>query len=309
MICNSVQFFKNLKFLNIQLNNFPFLPFIRNNFNRESAEEMASIVNTNPQLLMQRQLNEYGISNHFIENKFNDFKRFNNTFNSLEVLVIPDYFYNWKPFIKLNDNGELNKSINLNILSYLYDCTCDSCCDLRKKFSLVTTSGEEFTWPNNITNTNNSFTAENCKMVYNFLILQLRRRLPIDDVMMNGLDVLDLPFLDSLRNFNCSPFNNEDIKLFLKLILHNLMNDLKFFIKNNERLKILLIGGFVFKITKLERINENISNDIDFSLSEQTSYISLSDDISEQVSSNAVDASARYKIECVYEDFEFYLSI
>ncbi|GME80137.1 unnamed protein product [[Candida] boidinii] len=87
------------------------------------------------------------------------------------------------------------------------------------------------------------------------------------------------------------------------------MNDLKFFIKNNERLKILLIGGFVFKITKLERINENISNDIDLSLSEQTSYISLSDDISEQVSSNAVDASARYKIECVYEDFEFYLSI
>ncbi|OWB83468.1 hypothetical protein B5S33_g2098 [[Candida] boidinii] len=309
MICNSVQFFKNLKFLNIQLNNFPFLPFVRNNFNRESAEEMAFIMDTNPQLLMQRQLNEYGISNHFIENKYNDFKRFNNNFNSLEVLVILDYFYNWKPFIKINDNGELNKSINLNILSYLYDCKCESCCDLRKKFSLVTTSGEEFSWPNNITNTNNSFTAENCKMVYNFLILQLRRRLPIDDVMMNGLDVLDLPFLDSLRNFNCSPFNNEDIKLFLKLILHNLMNDLKFFIKNNERLKILLIGGFVFKITKLERINENISNDIDLSLSEQTSYISLSDDISEQVSSTAVDASARYKIECVYEDFDFYLSI
>ncbi|OWB54453.1 hypothetical protein B5S28_g300 [[Candida] boidinii] len=315
MICNSVQFLKNLKFLNIQLNNFPFLPFTRNNFNRESAEEMSSIMNMNndnfmdPQLLMQRQLNEYGISNNFIENKFNDFKRFNNNFNSLEVLVIPDYFYNWKPFLKINDNGELNKSINLNILNYLYDCKCDSCCNLRKKFSLVTSTGEEFSWPNNITNTNNSFTAENCKMVYNFLILQLRRRLPLDDVMMNGLDILNLPFVDSLRNFNCSPFNNEDIKLFLKLILHNLTNDLKFFIKNNERLKVLLIGGFVFKITKLEDINENINNDIDHSLSEQTSHISISDDILEQMSSKATDNSIGYKIECVYEDYEFYLSI
>ncbi|GMF00071.1 unnamed protein product [[Candida] boidinii] len=146
-------------------------------------------------------------------------------------------------------------------------------------------------------------------MVYNFLILQLRRRLPLDDVMMNGLDILNLPFVDSLRNFNCSPFNNEDIKLFLKLILHNLTNDLKFFIKNNERLKVLLIGGFVFKITKLEDINENINNDIDHSLSEQTSHISISDDISEQMSSKATDNSIGYKIECVYEDYEFYLSI
>ncbi|ODV87049.1 hypothetical protein CANARDRAFT_5608 [[Candida] arabinofermentans NRRL YB-2248] len=208
----------SIKYLNISMNNFSLLPPISKEFKYSKTH--------------------FIVDNYYLRSKLNLFSKLL-TMSSLETLIIPDYFFNWKPFIKLQSNGELLQNDKVETTNYLFEnCSCTDCHHSRTLIQSYTA--------------NFKFTEDKLSSVYNFVVGMLFKRLPTFE-QSSGLDTLKYPFHNSVEISNYG-YLNIDLSSLVRLMLDNMVDDLKFFVAHFSFLKSLCLGGILIDVSKSENL-------------------------------------------------------
>lgn len=242
-----------LTYLYLNLNDFTFIPFLKL---------------SNPTISRSINIFNFNITYDYLKTKKRNFDQICSL--PLKTLILPDYFYNWKLFDIFFPTQTEN---DLHFLSYLNKCECDECNESRLLFELYSRSFE-FTDNNRLVSalsrraSNSSFKfpvgsnnvsmadIKNYRFFYNSFIRNLKQRLPYTDKIFknqSGLSILEAPF----NQFSLIGAMNEEFEKklehynkFVKLVMHNLRDDLKSFIKLNRRLNRLVLGGIYLIIEK-----------------------------------------------------------
>ncbi|QPG76035.1 hypothetical protein FOA43_003421 [Brettanomyces nanus] len=209
---------RNVTYVNFCLNSFAALP----EFSMNPADYKSAFI----------------VDDYYLKSKSRIFKKLFNFYNC-ETLIIPDYFFNWKPFIKLQtsspDKGEfcVANSI-LDNTDYLFGyCNCPSCVSARK--ILLRKTEEEGAMGQTQT-------------FYNFIVLLLFGRIPNMECR-SQLNFFSNTLQDSVEILG-SGYMKSDLAQVFHLILDNLVPDLRVFITRLPRLHELCLGGFLFDIDR-----------------------------------------------------------
>ncbi|KAG7862484.1 hypothetical protein KL919_001614 [Ogataea angusta] len=203
-------FSPSITYLNLSMNNFAYLPPISMSY--------------------QDRMTHFIVDQNFLETKVRQFNKIL-ACNRLETLMIPDFFYNWKPFITIN--REVKNQPQLNAVEYLYTgCNCRKCVETRQ---LLSRYSEKL-----------SFGGKDLASTYNFLIGLLHTRLTKFETS-SGLDILKYPVLDPIEVSHYG-YLDIDISRVVQLILDNMLEDLSFFVQKLPKLRILSLGGIQISI-------------------------------------------------------------
>lgn len=242
---------KKLNYLYLNLNDFTFIPFLK--LTNVTAMNLINIFNFN-------------INQSYLYKKSTCFQTICQL--KLKDLVLPDYFYNWKLFQVKQDEIEYD----LQFLSYLNDCNCNECNEARMLFKLYSDSFEfvdnnrllssilktrpkYFKFPIKSKSVS-MIDVKNYRFFYNSFIRNLKQRLPFTDKIfknLSGLSIIDKPFNDfSLLGPATEDHNikRDHYNSFIKLMVHNLADDLKHFVQCNPNLQRLVLGGIFFRIVE-----------------------------------------------------------
>ncbi|ESW96288.1 hypothetical protein KL918_000240 [Ogataea parapolymorpha] len=207
-------FSPSIIYLNVSMNNFAYLPPISMNY--------------------QDRRTHFVVDQNFLETKVRQFNKIL-ACNCLETLLIPDFFYNWKPFIAIN--REVKNQPQLNAVEYLYTgCDCHRCIETRQ---LLSQYSEKL-----------SFGSKDMSSTYNFLVGLLHTRLTKFETS-SGLDILKYPVLDPIEVSHYG-YLNIDISRMVQLILDNMLEDLHFVVLKLPKLKLLSLGGIQISIQRTE---------------------------------------------------------
>ncbi|VEU24312.1 DEKNAAC105517 [Brettanomyces naardenensis] len=203
---------KNVCYINFCMNNFVVLP----EFSMDPEDYKSAFI----------------VDEHYLHNKLLLFcKLFN--FKNCETLVIPDYLFNWKPFLRFKGSGEILTNSNFDNTGYLFNhCNCPSCISARKIL---------------IRNAEDKSIGQG-QSYYNYIVLLLFRRMPSLENNF-GLDILDHPFEDSIETQGSSYMRSDLSKIF-SLILDNLVPDLAMLTNRFPKLRRLCLGGFLLDIIR-----------------------------------------------------------
>ncbi|KAG7797068.1 hypothetical protein KL929_002774 [Ogataea haglerorum] len=205
-------FIPSIIYLNVSMNNFAYLPSISMSY--------------------QDRMTHFVVDENFLETKFRHFHKIL-ACNRLETLIIPDFFYNWKPFITIN--REVKNQPQLNAVEYLYTgCHCHRCVETRQ---LLSQYSEKL-----------NFGSKDLSSTYSFLIGLLHTRLTKFETS-SGLDILKYPALDPIEVSHYG-YLNIDISRVVQLILDNMLEDLNFVVQKLPKLKLLSLGGIQISIQR-----------------------------------------------------------
>ncbi|OBA18399.1 uncharacterized protein OGAPODRAFT_15187 [Ogataea polymorpha] len=172
------------------------------------------------------------VDQNFLETKVRQFNKIL-ACKSLETLLIPDFFYNWKPFIAMN--REAKNQPQLNGVEYLYTgCDCQRCIETRQLLSQYI---EKL-----------SFGNKDMSSTYNFLVGLLHTRLTKFETS-SGLDILNYPVLDPIEVSHYG-YLGIDLSRMVQLILDNMLEDLNFVVLKLPKLKLLSLGGIHIAIQR-----------------------------------------------------------
>lgn len=186
-----------------------------------------------PQLYMHGINNGYAdpftINTDYVEKKVELFKKFLK-FPNIKTLVIPDYLFNWKPFLAFDDEIRANESIG-DMYNIFNKCTCPDCQKVLAEIPQGK-NGNELLYT-----------------YYNIASRELFQRMP---KLQNtfGMNFFDIPFRESSTHssFACPTALIKEMQTFL---LHNMKHDLLTLSKMFPHLETLCLGGYLFFVRQL----------------------------------------------------------
>lgn len=154
-------------------------------------------------------------------------------FTNCTTLVLPDYLFNWKPFIRFqrhHGSYSLDANYNFDHFQYLIDgCNCSDCTATRE-----------------ILHQKLAPTPETEASAYSSLIRLVYRRIP-DLCHELGSRVMKKPFVNTLKTI-CT--DKSDLERIFKLMLDNLQVDIAALAHQFPHLQRLCLGGFAIYIER-----------------------------------------------------------
>jgi len=246
------KFGQNLEFFFINLNDFPFIPLF----------EKTNALETNDSMKLP-------INDGILQIRKTMYMSMLKSFKNLEILIIPDFFYNWLVYNNIHD---LSNDENLNYLNYLDSCHCVSCCEARLLFKSYsnTTAFKDFkgrfnshlnynkdyiTGHNGVNGSmgNNNYNKlddhpDTYRIFYNFLIRELKSKIPWKQLnkIQNSLNVGKFP----PNSINDSIVPSDDFNKLIKLIIHSLRHEIQIILNHLPNIKKFNLGGILFKVYK-----------------------------------------------------------
>jgi hypothetical protein len=181
------------------------------------------------------------------------------SFEHLELIVIPDFFYNWAVY---NNISDLSKDENVNFLNFLDSCLCAHCCGARALFKDYSkqTAFKDFKgrfktdWQygrlgqslgqgryNKLSDNPDGY-----RILYNYIIRELKSRIPLKQVnkVQSSLDYDK--FVPNVYSKN-SVIPKDHFEQLTRLMTHGLRKDLQRLVNSLPRLKKVNLGGILFK--------------------------------------------------------------
>lgn len=236
---------ENLEFFFINLNDFPYMPI----FEKTSAQEVQDSLKLpiNESILKIRKLMYTNIVH---------------SFKKLELLVMPDYFYNWAVY---NNISDLSRDENVNFLNFLDSCLCNCCCEGRQLFKEYSrrTAFKDFKgrfqteWrynqPQAVTSYNKlNDNPDSYRILFNYMIRELKNRIPLKQVntVQSSLDYHK--FVPNVYS-KYAVIPEEDFLKLTKLITHGLRKDVQRLLDALPNLKRINFGGVLFKCFKISK--------------------------------------------------------
>ncbi|KAH3668803.1 hypothetical protein OGAPHI_002558 [Ogataea philodendri] len=209
---NLALFNSTISYLNISMNNFAYLPPVSTDY--------------------RNMMTHFVVDETYLETRARQFSNLLR-FQHLQTLVIPDYFYNWKPFIRLEETVK-QRSGGISSKTLYSGCTCQKCSQTQQ---LLGRYSEKL-----------NFNDNSAYSIYNFLVGLLHSRMTSFETS-SGLDILKYPFLDPVEISHYG-YLDLDICGFTQLILDNLQSDLCFFASHFPHLHTLCLGGIRLSIDR-----------------------------------------------------------
>ncbi|AOA62348.1 Hypothetical protein PP7435_CHR2-0660 [Komagataella phaffii CBS 7435] len=271
---NNFALWRKMRYLYFNTNDFIFIPQLIPDFPMDLSQERCTFKVTPTYLLFK-----YECFNQMFQDDY--------LIGTLESLIIPDYFYNWKPFLKFSSSGklinmrpdleseltrfeEVSDTPCLDYVQYLNECGCSKCNRARLIFEELSLEKSLQDQPTTFRLTRDSVLDSKYRLSYMTVIRMLKSRLPLSENMSkyySGLDLLQLPFM------NITDINWTDMSSFnsiVLLIIHNILDEIKYFVLNIPNLSELCLGGIFFRITRTRHQISIVSVTDRFSLKIET---------------------------------------